>query len=235
MNKRVIAAMAAVVLGVVGVVLLINYAGAANDRAFNGAKLVDVLQVTAPIAANTKAADVAGKVATIKLPRSAIAKGAIKDLAEVAGLSTTIDLEPGEQVLLGRFSAAGKQAPSKAKSTIPVGTQEVSIPLAAARAVAGTLSVGDTVGIIASYQTKEGDGVTQLIRNRVLITRITADSLAQGGQGEGGTQLITIAVKTRDAGKIVNAIEFGKVWLTKQNADTESGQGGSISRNDVTQ
>lgn len=234
MNKRAIAALAAVALAVVGIFLLVNYANGANARAYDGAELKSVLQVSEPIAANTKAADIAGKVNTIKLPRAAIAKGAIKDLAEVAGLSATVDLQPGEQLLLSRFDDGTAKTETKAPSDIPKGMQEITISMAAARAVAGTLKVGDLVGVIASYQTKEGDGVTQLIRNRVLILRLTTPPVAQDAQPDGGSQLISLAVGTRDAGKIINAIEFGKVWLSKQNADTESGRGGSISRDDVT-
>jgi pilus assembly protein CpaB len=58
---------------------------------------------------------------------------------------------------------------------------------------------------------------------------------ADGGAVDSATQMITLAVRTRDAGKIINALEFGKVWLTKQNKDTASGHGGSISRDDVTE
>lgn len=234
MNKRVVAAVTAIVLAIAGVVVLLNYASGANARAFNGAKLVSVLEVTQPIAANTKSTDVAANVRTVKLPSSAIVKGAIKDLAEVAGLSTTTSLEPGEQVLQSRFADAAKQSPITSKSAVPVGRQEVTISLDSARAMGGTLNLGDLVGVVASYQTTGGDGVTKLILNRVPITRIGNGGVAQDAQTGGGTQLITVAVMTRDAGKIINALEFGKVWLTKQNAATAPGNGGSISRNDVT-
>lgn len=235
MQKRAIAALTAVALAVVGIVLLINYANGANDRAYQGAKLEEVLQVSEPIPANTRASAISGMVKTIQLPSTAIAKGAVKDLGDLKGLSTTVDLAPGEQLLLSRFAAGGAQPAGEAKgSSIPKGTQEVTISVTAARSVAGTLRVGDKIGIVASYQTKEGDGVTQLIRNFVPITRIASAVAGTDATPDGGSQLITLAVKTRDAGKIINAIEFGKVWLTKQNADTETGQGGSISRNDVT-
>jgi pilus assembly protein CpaB len=82
----------------------------------------------------------------------------------------------------------------------------------------------------------EGDGVTQLISNRVLVIKVTRPAVkADGGAVDSATQMITLAVRTRDAGKIINALEFGKVWLTKQNKDTASGHGGSISRDDVTE
>lgn len=210
--------------------MLLNYASGSNDRAFNGAKLQSVLQVNAPIAVNTKSEDLVSKVKTIKLPVSAIAEGAIKSLSEVAGLATTTDLEPGEQVLRSRFAKSGTTAPIKSKSALPVGMQELSISLDSARALAGSLNAGDLAGVIASYSTTNGDGVTRLILNRVPVLRV--DDGVVGAAG--GAQTITLAVRTRDAGKIVNAIEFGKVWLTKQNAATQTGQGGLISRNGVT-
>jgi pilus assembly protein CpaB len=234
MNKRLIAALAAILLAIAGVITLLNYASGAEDRAFEGAQLVDVLQVTAPIAADTNAADLAGKVKSVKLPRTAIAKGAVKSLSDVTGLVTTVELEPGEQLLLARFAERGKESPAKAKSAVPAGMQELTIPVDVARALGGALKVGDTVGIVASYQSKEGDGITKIVQNRVLVLRLSNGGPVTDGQ-TGGTQLVTFAVRTRDAGKIVNAIEFGKIYLTRQNKDTLMGNGGSISRNDVTQ
>lgn len=236
MGKRAIAALAAAGLAIVGVVLLISYANAANERAYDGAKLVDVLQVEEPIAANTAAGELADKVKTVQLPRSAVAQGSITNLTEVAGLSTTTDLEPGEQVLLSRFSAGGTTTKTtKAKGDVPVGMQEITVPLSSPRAVGDALKAGDRVGVVASYQTKEGDGVTQLVSNQVRIMKVAGPGVVwDGSPAEDITQIITLAVRTRDAGKIVNALEFGKVWLTKQNKDTASGHGGSISRDDVT-
>ncbi|MBC7632448.1 RcpC/CpaB family pilus assembly protein [Aeromicrobium sp.] len=236
MNKRVIAAVLAAVLAVVGVVLLVGYVNNADERAFSGAKLQKVLQVKEPVPANTKGSDLVGKVAVVRLPRSAIAQGAVTDLADVAKLSTTTSLEPGEQLLLARFSAAaaGGGAPVVRKSDLPLGMQELTIPVDVARALGGTIKVGDTLGVVASYQTSDGDGITRIVQNRVQVIRISDGGPVAEGQ-VGGTQLVTFAVRTRDAGKIVNAVEFGKIYLTRQNKDTEGGNGGSISRNDVTQ
>lgn len=226
MNKRVIAALAAILLAVGGVFVLVNYASAADDRAYNGATLENVLQVSAPIASNTKSKDLAGRVKTVKLPRSAIAKGAVTNLDEVAGLATTIDLEPGEQLLASRFSKSGSRPANKPKSTVPAGMQEVTIPLESARAAAGAFKVGDAVGIAASY-TKNGESYTRIVLNRVRITRISGG--AAEAEAANATQMITVAVSGRNATRIINAAEFGKVWLTRQNAETDTKSGGTIS------
>lgn len=234
MNKRVVAAVTAVLLAAVGVFMLVSYASAADERANNGATLQAVLQVSAPIAANTKTSDLESRVKTVKLPRSAIAKGAVASLTEVAGRVTTTDLEPGEQVLAARFAKTSKQAASKAKSAVPAGLQEVTIPLESARAVAGTFKVGDIVGVIGSYTPKSGEPFSRLLLNRVPIIRLDDGSATKGDAAGGTTQMITVAVSGRNATKIVNAFEFGKVWLTKQNAATDTNSVGTIKLGSVT-
>lgn len=232
MSKRIIAALAAVVFAAAGTVALMSYANDADERAFQGAELVAVLQVAERVPANTPAERLGGRIEQVELPRAAVPKGAVADRADLAGLSTTVDLEPGEQVLLSRFAKGGAAGDSPSPSAIPVGMQALTVPVDVARAVGGALKVGDTVGVIASYQTKEGDGITRVIGNRVLIIRIAEGGPVAEGQ-TGGSQLVTFAVETRAAGKIVNALEYGKVYLTEQNEATRFGKGGSISRDDV--
>lgn len=234
MNKRIIAVAGAAVLALIGIVMLISYASNANDRAFNGAELATVLQVTSAVPADTKAEDLAGSVKSVKLPKTAIAQGAISNLSDVTGLLTTTALEPGEQVLLARFSqnGAGKAGAAESKTGVPTGFQEVTVQLDAARAVGGDLKAGNLVGVIASYATTDTGGFTQLAKNFIKVTRVSGGSAASGDAG--GQQLITLAVKTRDAGRIINAAEFGKLWLTLQNKDTETGNGGSITKSEIT-
>lgn len=236
MNKRILAVLGAAVLAIIGVVMLLNYANNANDRAFEGAELASVLQVTAAVPADTKAEDLADSVELVKLPKTAIAKGAISDLANVSGLSTTVALEPGEQVLLARFAEGGsaKSGATKESSTdVPKGYQEVTVQLDVARAAGGVLKAGDLVGVVVSYPTTESGGFTQLAKNFVRVTRITGG--APSNDNTASQQLVTLAVVTRDAGRVINAAEFGKLWLTKQNEDTQTGNGGSVTKSEITQ
>ncbi len=230
MNKRVIAALVAVVLATVGVIMLVAYARNADERAYDDAKLVSVLRVTASVPAGTAAANIGDKVETVELPRSAIADGAIDDLSEVQGLSTTAKLEPGEQVLSARFAKEVAVVGSVRNSRVPKGMQEVTIPLDAARAVGGVLKAGDTVGVVSSVLVKGDDGVTQVIVNRAVITRISRAVIADGEVDATGAFLVTLAVKTRQVGEIINTAEYGKLWLTQQYPDTEGGSGGLVSK-----
>ena len=54
-NKRVVAAIAAAVLALLGIGSLVIYAHDANDRAFEGTQLVSVIRVVNEVPAGTKA------------------------------------------------------------------------------------------------------------------------------------------------------------------------------------
>jgi pilus assembly protein CpaB len=238
MSKRLIAVLLAVALGAVAVVMLVKYANDANDRAYDNAKLVEVLQVTDRIDAGTKVSEIGDSVDTVELPKSAVVDGAVSDLSDLEGLSTTTTLEPGEQLVPSRFSKNGA-VPGAFDATIPKGYQELTLPLSEARAVGGVLHAGDHVGVVSSVQTGSGDAITRLVKNQVLITRIvkagTEDAAATSAAGEGGQLLVTLAVKVSEAGRIINTVEYGKIWLMKQNPDTERGNGGFTSKIELGQ
>lgn len=233
MRKQVVAAVLAVVLASAGVVVLVSYAQGADERAMAGTKLRTVLQVQSRVPANTSASAVGAHVKTVRMPASTVPRGALKDLKQVSGLVTTATLEPGERVLRARFASPASDKPKAvSKTDVPKGMQEVTVPLGPARAVGGQLVVGDIVGVVGSFPDPDQTGV---VRHRVRVTRI-AKSKVQMDEGSGdesaGHTLVTLAVPTVDAEKIINAAEFGKVWLTKQNASTTLG-GRTITRKDI--
>jgi pilus assembly protein CpaB len=97
--------------------------------------------------------------------------------------------------------------------------QELSFMLEGQRIVGGALAPGDVVGVMASFDGRTSDAV-----NDVLVLKVDA-GVGDGQSAAGAT--VTVAVRTLDAEKIVNAMEFGKVWLTKQNDDTDT-RGGTV-------
>jgi pilus assembly protein CpaB len=232
MKRKVLALLSAGVLAVAGVFALVNYANGANERAFDGARLVDVLVVKNEIPTDTPADRLAGNVKTVQVPTTVRAKGALTSLDEVKGLSTNTALKPGEQLLESRFGAVtGKGAVSQ----LPAGMQEVSIAVTAPRIVGGELRVGDKVGILVSYL-KKGDiaGPTTFLKQNVLVTRVgSASAVGQAASDVGLPVLVTLAVETLDAEKLVNASEFGKVWLTLQNSQTDTSGARPVEPKDV--
>lgn len=232
MRKKLLALTIAAVLAVVGVVSLVSYAQGANDRAFAGAKMVEVLVVKTAIPADTPASRITSAVETKKVPVSVRAAKALTSLDAVKSLATNVELHPGEQVLASRFGAlTGKGEATE----LPVGMQEVSVALSAPRMPTGSVKPGDRVGLMASYTKKDNDGgYTNVVKNNLLVTRVSTSVLNKVGAEEAGVPvLVTFAVKPLDAEKIINAAEFGKVWLTLQNSQTDTEGSKLIESKDV--
>lgn len=220
MNKRVIAAVSAAVLAMLGVVLVVLWAKGADKRAFEGADLTAVVQVTRTVPTGTKTDQLAGSTKVVKLPAKAVPDGAVTDLGEVEGLATNTTLAEGEVLLASRMAAPGDRA--QGKVDVPKGTQEIAIDLEGQRLVGGEVKAGDRVGVFSSFKPKEQTQPdwTNLIAHDVLVTRVD-----KGTADASTVATVTVAVPTLLAEKIVFTMEFGKVWLSLQNADTaKSGQ-----------
>lgn len=220
MRKRIIAAVAAGVLALLGVVLLVGWAKAADQRAFEGADLTAVVQVTDPVPAGTKADQLAASTKVVKLPAKAVPDGAVTALGSVEGLATTVALEKGEVLLSSRMGAPG--ARTGAKSDVPKGMQLITINLEGQRSVGGVVKAGDRVGVFGSFKPEDPKVAdwTSLIAHDVLVTKVD-----KGTADASTVESVTVAVPTVLAEKVVFSMEFGKVWLSLQTADTaKSGQ-----------
>ena len=106
MKRRLLAAFAALVLLCAGTVVLLAYVHGADARALAGVQTVDVLVADQPIPEGTTAQGLSALVRTEVLPRKAAVEGRVTDLDELAGLVATVDVQPGEQLLLSRFGTA---------------------------------------------------------------------------------------------------------------------------------
>src|ERR1700712_983356 len=104
MRRRFLAAVAALVLLVVGTAVLVGYAHGADARALAGVQTVQVLVADELIPKGTTAADLAGMVSSEPLPAKAAIEGRVTGLAPLAGSVATVDIQPGEQLLSGRFA-----------------------------------------------------------------------------------------------------------------------------------
>lgn len=227
MSKKVIAVLAAAVLAVVGIGALAVWAQQADDRAYEGAKLVKVVQVQTAVSKGTAAAELTSATKVVELPSSAVPKDAVKSLTNVAGRVTGVRLEPGE-VLLGSRMIDPKAQPAEAGG-VPRGLQEISISLDSQRLVSGQVKVGDKVGVLASYPGESSR--TRMIANRVQVTHTAyAQSATDDAPGQA---VITLAVSARQAAQIANVGEFGKVWLTKQNDAAKTEPGRAVQPKDV--
>jgi pilus assembly protein CpaB len=224
-NKRIVAAVAAVVLAALGIVSLVAYVNDADDRAFKGTQLVPVVRVVDDVPAGTATSDLGRRVEVVKLPKASVPDSALTSLDDVEGLVTNAPLVTGEVLVEARFGDTATQKTDDSGSggkdgkgvAVPAGMQEVTIKVSSVRAVGGTIRAGDTVGVLASY---ESPLETNFAVNQVLV--LDAKTVA-GANADGATEdvQLRLAVMSIDAEKIVHAAEFGHIYLTKQGDDAK--------------
>jgi pilus assembly protein CpaB len=147
--RRALGIVVAVTIAVLGTLLLVGYVRGAEDRALAGEELVEVLVVEQPIAEGTPSAALGERtVRTELVPLKVRAEGAVSDVAELADLVASVDLLPGEQLVVSRFVTPeeledGVEAPPDAL--------EVTVAVSPERALGGQLEPGDTVAVVASF------------------------------------------------------------------------------------
>ena len=208
MNKKVLGVIGALVLALVGTMLLVGYVSRAEDRALAGEELVEVYVVNESVGAGTPADELATAVSVEKVPEKVRATTAVTDLAELEGLVTAIDLDPGEPLLDTRFVAPQAFENRPKGVSAPAGTIEVTVALAAERAVGGLVAPGQTVAVLSSFEPfdvdpsvveVDGEAValpveissqesvetpnsTHIILHKVLVTSVQIDT-SMGGLG----------------------------------------------------
>jgi pilus assembly protein CpaB len=243
-RRRLLAAVVALVLVAAGTVVLLAYVRGADARALAGVRTVEVLVVDQPIPEGTPAEEIAGLVRTEVLPAKAAVDGRVTGLGQLTGQVATVDLQPGEQLLAGRFAApADLQAPGTVP--VPEGMSEVSVLLEPQRAVGGRLASGDEIGVYISMDLEgnidedpedEQIGTTHATLHGVLVSQVQgapapaepgdAQTASTGTPAPSESVLVTLALPARDAELVVFGMEHGSVWLTLEpegadNSDTK--------------
>lgn len=234
--RRIVAALAALLLLVVGTVVLLAYVKGADARALAGVRTVEVLVADQPIPEGTAGDQVASLVRTETVPAKTAVAGRVTDLASLSGRVATVEILPGEQLLAARFARPGDlQAPGTVK--VPAGLQEVSVLLEPQRAVGGRLAAGDTVGVLVSEQLPDGSAATHAVLHKVLVTQVqgapaAADPSAakqgpatasSGTAAPSASLMVTLAVNAAQVEAVVFGIEHGKIWLSLERADAQTG------------
>lgn len=221
-NMRVMVAVLAVLLAMLGIASLVVWTNSARERAFSGVETVTVWQVTKEVPVGTDAAAIGDSVKQVSLPRIGVPTTAVTSLDAVKG-KTTASLVPGEVLVTGRFGSLRDAT----EIPVPKGMQEVTLELASTRVLGGVLKRADHVGVAASYGTPQ-DGRTNFAVNRALVLAVTAvGATAQSGDSAApptGNLQVRLALDSQDVEKLVHASEFGKVWLARQNKDADVGR-----------
>lgn len=237
MKRRIVGVATAVALAAMGTIVLVAYVNAAEDRALAGERLVDVLVVSKPIDQGTPASEIGASVDAERVPAKVRAENAITDLGDLDGRVAAVDLQPGEQIIAGRFvEQAALDVVGQVQ--VPDGLLQVTLLLAPERAVGGRLQAGASVGVVASFDpfdlessadasTKTSNS-THFIKHKALVTAVQGDVVGTDdddpNQAPSGNLLITLALSAPEVEEIVFAAEHGSLWLAFEPDDAaESG------------
>lgn len=150
--RKMVGILAAVVLGVVGVVLLSSYVQSARDEIREDEELLQVYVVSEGVAAGASVEEVIARSTLSEVPVRLVAEGAVDSLDDVPGSRITdAAMFPGEQVIVDRFVEPFQAV----AADVPPGRQELTLRLDPERAVGGVISPGSKVGIVVSLDRDE--------------------------------------------------------------------------------
>lgn len=251
--KRIVGILVGLVIAGVGTAMLMGYVNQARQDAVAEEAMVPVYVVSSVIPRSTPVGDVGQDVVLTEVPARLVSPGAVTDLAQLdQNLVTGADLLAGEQLVAARFTDPRLVT----RVQVPDGLQEVTVSLDAQRALGGSLVVGDTVGVFASFAAETmstGDtggtgtqAVTDVVLHRVLVTGVQfgtadVDAVQKNLSGDdkavtrapNGQVLVTLAVDTAAAAKLVFSSEFGTVWLSLEGPRASVGDTSIVDRTNV--
>ncbi|MGL5929361.1 MAG: Flp pilus assembly protein CpaB [Dermatophilaceae bacterium] len=245
MGKRVIALVTAVALALVGAVLVVLYARAADSRAVAAKTPTTAYVTTALVASGTSLADAAKSGAVVKtnVPKDALPVGALTGISrDNQDLLALGDLAPGTYVLQASFGTT----PLGTKAIqVPKGKLAVSVELSDPARVGSFVTPGSRLTIFSTselrkFGTSDADefnkqkltGTTVLLED-VLVIGMGDSSLTPAQQPAGedaeaaaaeASFLVTVAVSPQDAVRLVHAINSYVLYAGLRGEGVQVGQ-----------
>jgi len=195
MKRRLLAALVALALALVGCLAVVAYVRAADERAIAGREAVWVLLATTRIPAGTSAAQLreGGHVERVAMPAETVPADALGELDPgLDELVVTADVQARQLLLRGMFGESTRLSGGLA---LPEGRLAVSVEMSAAARVAGFVRPGSKVAVFDTFTMQEGkgripsgDGLSLRPEanhaTRVLLPRV--DVIAVGERGAAG-------------------------------------------------
>jgi pilus assembly protein CpaB len=212
MRTRIIAVVVAAVLAIAGAATLVFAFQGASQSAIAGTRTQSVLVVVTEIPAGTTGEAARAFVHERDVPAAYVVEGAVEQIDDLSGLVAAARLLPGEQVLADRWATPAELAATGGRVEAPDGSQEISVALDLERVAGGAIEPGSRAGVWAS-----ADDVTSLLFDQVLVTALASTVDAdEADASTQGTVLVTFAVSAEQAQAIIQAAEFGEIWLSLQ-------------------
>lgn len=218
-RKRLIAALAALLLAVAGVGSMWWYASRADQRALEDLQPVDVFVAALAIPTGMSLQDAVSSQSLVvqQVPRNLAPIGAstVVDASNASNVAQS-NIQPGELVLLNRF---GSPETIRSGLALPKGQIAVSIALADPQKVGTFVNVGSRIAVFLTYVNNAGTQATRLLLSNIQVLGVGATTGTTAPAGTTG--LLTLAVTQAQAEKLIQAqAGAGTLYLGLMNADS---------------
>ena len=159
-SRRTLILIGALVIGGLAAFLTMNYVRGVENESAEQNQLVDVLVAKGPIAKGASADEALAvkQVALDKRRRADLPATAVRREAEIAGQVAAVDLSGGEIITTNMFVADTELSGSNSTG-IDKGNVAITISVDQAAGVAGLISPGDSINILATAKSEEGSGI----------------------------------------------------------------------------
>ncbi len=245
MGRRVIAVLAAMVVGLIGVAAVLLYASGADDRAVAGQQPATVFQARERVPAGTSVEDAVtkGLMVPTKIAAKGIPTGALAKVdASNRKLVALADIVQGEFVVASRF---GTTPTGQKAIQVPDGMVAVSVSFDDQARVGMFVTPGSRIVIYDTYApaatgngSATGAKETRVLLDDVLVIAVGSTSLtptgtpgtaAGQGQSAAAGALVTVALPPATATKLVHGIATGTLYAALRGTDAKPNAGEVVS------
>jgi pilus assembly protein CpaB len=246
MGRRVMAVLAAMLVGLIGVAAVLLYAKGADSRAVADQRPQTVFVAQDRVPSGTSAADAVAKglMAPTKIAAKGVPVGALTKVDASNGkLVALTDIAKGEFVVASRF---GTTPTGQKAIQVPDGQVAVSALLPDPARVGTFVTPGSHIVIYDTYTptaatpgAPAGVKTTRVLLDDVLVIAVGATSLTpangqtanSNGQAQTATggALVTVALPPDTAAKLVHGIQTGTLYAGLRGTDAKANLGQVIS------
>jgi pilus assembly protein CpaB len=192
----------AVALAVLAAMMTSFYVKQQKQDIQQGQVLTTVWVAKSDIPAGSVGDDIAGQLQSTEVAKSAVTPGAIVQPEDLAGKVSSEAIYAGEQVSLLRFSTQEEQG---IRAKISGNLRAVQLPGDANQLLVGTLTAGDRVDVVGSWQLTgvENQKVSRIVLRDILVLRAhEAATESKRVTQQSGDQAIMLAVTDAQAQKL---------------------------------
>lgn len=220
MKTRITLIIAAIILAVVATGATLAYLQSLKTEVVRGNETVRVLVAQKSVSPGTTIEEMLNQdlISFAQVPRRFMVSGAITDTRGLDQQVLTIALAKGEQVTDQKVRPAGGAGLS---FRVPKGMVAATIAVDEATGVAGEISAGDRVSIVATFSPGPGGAdATHVLLSNIQVLNANSGAQKSGLGSSGATQkkTVTLAVSPADSEKLVFAAEKGHIWMTLEPA-----------------